>query len=336
MRRKLLSILIALLFAAAAVAAVELGLRFFAPIHTVGVQEGYEYDAELGYRLKAGQHLLRVTDYQQEIRTNALGTANFQEAFRQYPNLVFVLGDSFTQGSGLPADASYPSQLDLILNRDERDLYRPRYGVVNLGLEGSGGEQALILLRRYASRLGPPAFVLYMGTDNDYEDDLVFTSGQRRRHLVDGSPYWGWLVRPLRWFANTNIGIRIRLASAMFRRRRALRSIGIEPFDPDRSPRSAAELQQPVLERIAAACRQYNARLVVTWTMQNPASYKWLQSWARLRQIAFADWSPAVESVQSSVPAMPLYNPHSGGHFRPWVNRLIAEEFARQILSPAP
>ncbi len=336
MRRTVLYGSVVILFAAAAVSTVELGLRMFAPIHTVGIQEGYEYDAEIGYRLKAGAHLWWVTDFQQELRTNRQGTANFQESFHPYPLLVFAVGDSFTAGTGLPPDANYPAQLDLILNRDERGLYRPRYGVVNLGLDGIGGEQALILLRRYISRIGKPAVVTYLGTDNDYEDDALFQRGRRHRHLVDGSPYWGSLLRPLRWLNNTNIGKRARIASQQLRRRQNLAAAGVEPYEPDRSARSAAELQQPVLEKIAAACRGLDSRLVVSWTSESPASYYWLKTWADAKGIGFADWLPAVQSVQSAVPALPLYNPHSGGHFRPWVNRIIAEEFARQVLALGP
>lgn len=37
---------------------------------------------------------------------------------------------------------------------------------------GYGGEQSLISLRGWATRLGPPSVILYVGCENDFEDDL--------------------------------------------------------------------------------------------------------------------------------------------------------------------
>ena len=85
----------------------------------------------------------------------------------------------------------------------------------------SGSEQALIALRRYALQLGKPNVVLYLGAENDYGDDLLFEKGYRHQHLVNGSPYWGWTLQPLRWFAMTQIGTRIRLARGGRRRSNA-------------------------------------------------------------------------------------------------------------------
>lgn len=38
-----------------------------------------------------------------------------------------------------------------------------------------------------------------------------------------------------------------------------------------------------------------------------------------------------MESVIKAVPGTPLPNPHSGGHWRPWVNRSIASAFEREL-----
>jgi hypothetical protein len=73
----------------------EVLLRQIAPIYpTGGMPQAYKYDPELGYRLRPGVHLFRTTDFQQEVRVNELGTANFQDNFEGYDSLVFALGDS--------------------------------------------------------------------------------------------------------------------------------------------------------------------------------------------------------------------------------------------------
>jgi hypothetical protein len=124
-----------------ALAIVEVALRVFHPSYNVAIPWSYEYDPELAFRLKPAAHLFRTTDFQQESLTNRAGTSNFQESFDNYPQLVFTLGDSFTQGIGVPADSTYPFQLDQLLNRDDDGFYAKRFGVVNLGVAGFGGDR---------------------------------------------------------------------------------------------------------------------------------------------------------------------------------------------------
>ncbi|NRA00431.1 MAG: hypothetical protein HRU01_28425, partial [Myxococcales bacterium] len=86
----------------------EILLRNFAPIYLVGRLDWYQYDSELAIRLKPSMHSLHLSDHQSEIKTNDLGTVNFQENFDDYDQVIFAAGDSYTEGVGLPADASYP------------------------------------------------------------------------------------------------------------------------------------------------------------------------------------------------------------------------------------
>ncbi len=123
---------------ALAVVVAEFLMGRYRPSYDVGIPESYVYDEELAFALRPGAHLYRTTDFQQESRTNALGTSNFQESFEGYERLVFAVGDSHTQGTGVAADQSYPFQLDLTLNRDDEGLYARRYAVANLGVAGYG------------------------------------------------------------------------------------------------------------------------------------------------------------------------------------------------------
>ena len=313
----------------------EVALRLFAPLHLVGFPGAYEFDAELGVRAKPGVHALRTTDHQQELRVNRLGTINFQEDFSGYPIRLFALGDSYTQGTGLPADAAYPFQLDLLLNRDAAGRYERRVAVINLGLAANGGEQSLLILRRFSEQLGQPHLVLYLGAENDASDDAMFLRGDRHRHLTDGNPRWGAMLPVIRWAAETEIGKRLRLAL----NRKAV--VGARP--EGRAPIAAtepagagfalsvAEQQRSVFERMKTQCRDKKTTLVVSWAAAPSASYDWLKTWAATNDVVFADWLPGVESVRGHIPDLPLNNPHSGGHLRPWVNRVIAEEYARQV-----
>ncbi|HEY9283323.1 MAG TPA: hypothetical protein VIP46_07710 [Pyrinomonadaceae bacterium] len=310
-----------------AVVVVELALRRLAPRYYPVIVGSYEYDPELAFRLRPASHLFKTTDHQQESVTNKLGTANFQESFDGYQSLVFAVGDSFTQGTGLPADMAYPAQLDLMLNRDEQGFYAKRVGVVNLGVAGFGGEQALLSLRRWSDALGPPAVILYMGCDNDFIEDLAFKSGDRHGLELPGSPVWGRAATPMRVLQeHTQIGLRVR--NYLLERKLVRLSDAALGRAGRRVP--VAELQRPLLERLAAYARERGALLVVSWSDPTD-SYGWLKAWADGNGVAFADWAPKADSVRSAMPALPLDNQHSGGHHRGWTNRLIAEEFLRRM-----
>jgi hypothetical protein len=199
--------------------------------------------------------------------------------------------------------------------------------VVNLGVAGFGGEQELISLRRWGARLGPPAVILYLGCDNDFEDDLSFRSGERHRLVISGSPTWGRLTRPLRLLLErTHIGL---IARAAYRQRARNRMVGAATKGLDRKA-PVAELESSVLERLKSYAKESNALLVVSWSDETD-SYRWLKSWAAQHEIAFADWAPKVNSVRAVMPQLAMDNQHSGGHHRGWTNQLIAAEFARRI-----
>ena len=73
------------------------------------------------------------------------------------------------------------------------------------------------------------------------------------------------------------------------------------------------------------------AAFVLSWANPKNPSYAWLRRKAAEEGIPFADWWPAVQSVSSAIPRAPISNPHSGGHYRSWVNRIIARTYAAEI-----
>ena len=291
------------------------------------MEEAYEYDPELGFHLRSPLEIRKTTDFQHEVVTNPMGAVGFQQSFNDYPVLVFALGDSYTQGLGVPADASYPLNLDLILNTDADGRYKKKFGVVNLGTGGFGGKESLIVLSRFTSRLGKPAYILYFGADNDYEDDVVFDSGLRHKHIVANSPYWGIWARPLQWLAyQTQIGLHLRVAITE-RKKRALMKL------KEANNLLPAEGEKPVLEQLVVYSKNNNARLILSWANAGP-SYKWVQGWSAQKGIPFADWQRRVRSVAQAIPHLPMENQNSAGHYRSWVNRIIAEEFANAMGYP--
>jgi hypothetical protein len=93
---------------------------------------------------------------------------------------------------------------------------------------------------------------------------------------------------------------------------------------------TVAEQELDVIRRIIHTAEENDAQVVLSWTHDTPA-YEFLRSWAHQNSYAFADWIPHLKSVLEAFPTLPMNNPHSGGHYRTWVNHLIAREYARQI-----
>ena len=87
----------------------------------------------------------------------------------------------------------------------------------------------------------------------------------------------------------------------------------------------------PVLAEIVALSREWNATLVVSWANPYSDSYPWLQQKAAAEGLPFADWVPAMKAVQARMPDLNYANPHSGGHWRPWTNGVIAQSYARAM-----
>jgi hypothetical protein len=319
----------------------EFLLRTFSPLHAVGDIDWYQYDDELAVRLKPGMHDLQLSDHLSEIKTNAMGTVNFQESFEPYDVLIFAAGDSYTQGAGVAADASYPFQLDLLLNT-EAGIYRPRYGVVNLGLAAYGSDQAILAIERYAELIGNPDYILYFGCSNDFEDDLKFENGYRHEHLIDGNPRYG-IWTDLMQFLLNDVQVFKRAKFAVARMRDGIREqrtssdsspTPVEARDPD-GLLNVARRQEPKFDRLVGVADRLGAVLIVSWTdfiARDHGSYAWLKAWSAANGVGFADWHPLVESVRQAMPQIPTANPHSGGHYRTWINGVIAGAYLDQVL----
>jgi lysophospholipase L1-like esterase len=299
-------------------------LRIFWPMYYPDNYRIYQYDPAAGYRLKSSLHSLRTTDYQEEILTNRSGTANFQPDFRGYQYRVFALGDSFTQGIGLPADASYPFQLDLLLNvRDGR--YFMDYGVVNLGVAGYGVKQAIVRLKEYAEKIGPPRYILFLGCDNDAGDDQAFVAGAIHHKPLEGNPrFYPYLVRSWLWLKfDTEIGKRLTFLNKLRHRQQ---TVG----------QNRAEMLEPTFRELINLSRGMGATLILSWmpirlSTEKPPEYRWLQEFCRRQGLPFADWYPMVRAIREHIPALPFENNHAAGHYRTWVNFMVAKCFAQQI-----
>lgn len=301
---------------------VEGIVRTCFPYHLGDSIDIYQYDDSLGYTLKKNLQYTETSDFRMEFQTNAIGTNNLQDDFSAYSKRIIALGDSYTQGFGLATDASYPFQLELLLNQDSLGFYQPKYGVVNLGISGYGGHQNLIRLKHYLPQLPESDYLLYMGCDNDWIDDQMFLKGFRHRSSLAGSPRWGVWQKPVKFlFHDLHIGRYIRNIGGMNRRNNQQQSDSI----------SIAQSQLPILQELQQIAAANELTLIVSWA-DTTASYHWLKEWSNQVGVAFADWYPKAQQIEAHYPNIIVENQHVGKHYRTWVNRVIAEEYGRVVL----
>jgi len=134
------------------------------------------------------------------IRRNALGYRE-DEIGEKDPDVyrIVVIGDSFTQGQGIPVEDRLT---DLLEARLARDRERPRYEVLNFGRSGAASDDHLVILREDALGVSPD-FVLLQWFVNDVEALDDAPAGEYLR-LVPSDRVTGWLRRhsALFYFAN--------------------------------------------------------------------------------------------------------------------------------------
>ena len=273
--------------------------------------------------------------------TNAYGTVNYSDDFAGWEEVVFTIGDSFTQGTGVPPDAAYPFQLDLALNA-QNGAYKKQFAVINLGLGAYGLSQEIITARRFARLIRPPDYILQLGYGNDVDDDILFRSGYQHTHLVRGNPNWFGLGGELGWISErVEIIKRIKLAVASLRRSQVHKAYddaqgASAASDGAAAPTLASRMETQYFE-LKALSDELGAKLIVSWVVCEGAvadegSYAWLKQWSANNGVLFADWCDTAMSVVAAQPKLTLLNPHSSGHYRPWVNRIVADAFAAQIV----
>jgi lysophospholipase L1-like esterase len=167
-RRLLLRGLTLVAGVALSAALAEAMLRVVRP-QAVGVSRlplVYDPDPALGYRYRPGAtgRLQRLFEIDRVVRINALGFHDVERDPAFAGPLVLAIGDSFTASLHVPPDSAWTRRLEA----DLRPSLDARLEVWNLGLDGTGSDVHLALLREQLARRVPRAVVLAF-----YANDLV-------------------------------------------------------------------------------------------------------------------------------------------------------------------
>lgn len=314
----------------------EFLLRFFMPVRLCNTVSQFRYDAKLGVVSKPNLKKTILTDHIIEIFTNDIGTRNYldKNELMQYGKIIFCIGDSYTEGTGNMTDQSYPFYLDFLLNR-KNNIYEKKFSVINLGLGAYGSIQSYLILKMYIEKIGRmPDVVIYFICQNDIYDDALFKANRRHIQIVSGSPRYPYFIESLNEFLEySQIYIRTKmilkkmlsLSPADYGAIEEKDSRGkIKQFDPERLPG---------LISLIDFSKANNIRLITSYADYTSNNYNLFKTFAAKNRVLFADYKPDLERMNRIFTRLPVNNEHSGGHFRSWVNFVIASNFAELISS---
>ena len=208
---------------------------------------------------------------------------------------------------------------------------------MNLGTSANGGLQNIENYKIYKTKIRKPDYVFYLGCDNDLTDDLRFKGGYRHKQIVDGNPYYGFMVKPLQIISDLETIKRLKLfRNDLITRKFSSSSKSNKASISSKSCNSVASKSEAVLQELLDLSKNDNFTLIVSWVYypeqyEEYSSYNWIKNWAIKNKIKFADYRKGINSAKEHWVNMPFDNDHSGGHYRAWINFLIADSFSKHI-----
>jgi len=185
-RKRLHAILVGLGLATASLAVaggvLEIAVRWASPQDLHRDEGLWVPDRERAFRLAPGFRGTEVShEFRVPIAINSRGLRDREITPAKPPGTVriLVVGDSFTYGSGVASEETYPKRLERLL----AEHAGPRVEVINAGVPGYGTVHEAAFLRAQGWGYEPDVLVLQMFPDNDLDDNLEPFG----REVVDGT-----------------------------------------------------------------------------------------------------------------------------------------------------
>ena len=172
-KRWLANLTLALIGIVTALLIIEGILRTLKPPFVVGITHFpciYQEDHELGYRYspRATGWMQRNFEIDSFVRINSTGFHDIEHETTGNDQLrIVAIGDSFTAGLEVGALIGWTQ----VLQRELHERGYPPADVVNLGLDGTGTDVHLALLKQYAPIIRPHLVILALHS-SDIEDVL--------------------------------------------------------------------------------------------------------------------------------------------------------------------
>lgn len=121
----------------------------------------YLDDSELGILHKPNLSFpLKTKDFSYQFKSDSQGFTNFEDETLYQQADIVTIGDSYTEGVGVPHDLSYPRQLAQLTHQR----------ILNLGHGSYDAYQYPIVLKRYGLAAHPRTVIVSFWCFNDFQD----------------------------------------------------------------------------------------------------------------------------------------------------------------------
>ncbi len=141
--------------------------------HTVA--DKYVDDPELGILHEPNLSFpLETSDFSYHYQTDSKGFTNFEDETLYQQADIVTLGDSYTEGVGVPQNLSYPRQLANLLNRR----------ILNLGHGSYDSYQYPIVLKRYGLTAKPKTVIVSFWCFNDFQNRYFYWNKANKEKAV--------------------------------------------------------------------------------------------------------------------------------------------------------
>jgi lysophospholipase L1-like esterase len=150
---------------------LELAVRWVSPQDLHRDEGLWAPDPDRAFRLAPGFRGTEVShEFRVPIAINSRGLRDREMAPAKPPGTVriLVVGDSFTYGSGVTGEETYPKRLERLL----AERVGVRVEVINAGVSGYGTVHEAAFLRAEGWGYEPDVLVLQMFPQNDLDDNL--------------------------------------------------------------------------------------------------------------------------------------------------------------------
>lgn len=290
-------------------------------------QAYYQFDSEIGHRLKSNQTSFT---HNKLVVTNSQGQrVNDHRPVLKTPNVILALGDSQTFGNGLSYQQTWPMSLEKIQN----NISIQKWAVINAGLSGTDTWQHEILLPKLLTSYKPKLVILAL-----YTNDIVPKHIPRREAAESISNTW--FKRITYKLKNSVLLLTLREAYHAVQKQPKEELTGgaiLSGNDNDVSRRGWVQTEKS-LKNMAETCRHSNIKFMMVIlprrdqvSGKNPyTSYnKRLIAIANKYKIPYIDILPSLKVS---------YKTHGNDLFIPWdghnseiTNRVIAEKVAIKL-----
>jgi len=161
----------------------------------------YRPDKKLGWVLiPSSQAIDRKPCYSIRIKINSMGLRDREVALQKKKNTfrILVLGDSFTFGSGVENEETFPKYLERLLNVKSNEI---KYEVINAGIFGWGTSQEYAYLKEGGIRFKPDLIILAFAP-NDVEDVYYQEFKGWKLNLSPRFPFKNFVTRHSYFYRN--------------------------------------------------------------------------------------------------------------------------------------